>query len=153
MMQYKELSTIIYKLSIIIYQLKNVSNMETVGERVKALRKKHRWSQTDVGEKVKRTHSAIASIERNATAPDDVIQALAKLFKCSEEWLRTGEGEVPKGLVIPIQKGANESPWRDFTIQKMQEEIAFYRKVIDQLTSGKNFLQAPGKAGVAKVVR
>jgi len=68
--------------------------METIGDRVKALRKKHRWTQEELGEKVDRSYGAITALERNVTAPDDLLKALAKLFKCEESWLRTGEGEA-----------------------------------------------------------
>ena len=119
--------------------------MNSLGDRVKSLRKKERLTQEELGAKVHRSHGAIASIERGATAPDDVISALAKHFKVSEEWLRTGEGTAPKGLILPIRKELAENPWKDALVMELQKEITFYQEIIRNLTGGTakgNFLKA-----------
>ena len=136
--------------------------METTGARVKALRKLHNLKQDELGDKLGGlSYSQISAIESDRSAPVDTLNAIAKLFKVSAEWLINGTGEKPKGIVIPIRKELGESPWKDEAYQRMKEEIVSLRenntmllKIIAQVTGGKaaNFLKASTKAGVAKVI-
>lgn len=67
----------------------------TIGCRIKELRKALNKNQTEFGEKLRLAGSSISNYETDRVSiPDSVIVSIVREYKCSEEWLRTGEGEM-----------------------------------------------------------
>jgi len=70
-----------------------------VNERVRELRKFLGLSGEKFGEKLGITRGAVSNIEngsRNVT--EQIIKSICREFGVSEEWLRTGEGE----MLVPV---------------------------------------------------
>jgi transcriptional regulator with XRE-family HTH domain len=123
--------------------------MYEIKDRVKALRESRKYTQTQLGEAVRLSTSAISSIEKGLSKNPETLKMIANHFGVSDEWLIYGNGEIPNGVRLPEIKKESENPWRDATIQVMKEEIAFLREIVKQLT-GKNaptnFLKALKKS-------
>lgn len=67
----------------------------TIGERIKELRKALNKNQTDFGAKIGSPHTTIANWEcGRREVSETVLLSIAREYGCSEEWLRTGEGEM-----------------------------------------------------------
>lgn len=67
----------------------------TIGERVKIIRKENGLTMDKFGERVGVTKVAISRIESgvNNLTPQ-MAKAIAREFRVSEEWLKTGEGDM-----------------------------------------------------------
>lgn len=64
-------------------------------ERIKAIRKSKALSQADFGSRLGVSRSVISNLEYGLVEPNDMmIQHICNTFHASEEWLRTGEGEM-----------------------------------------------------------
>lgn len=67
----------------------------TTGERIKQLRKELHITQADLGSKIGLKQAAIGLYENNQrTVTDRCISDICREFNVSEEWLRTGSGEM-----------------------------------------------------------
>ena len=67
----------------------------TIGERIKELRKALNKNQTDFGARIGLKTSTIAGYENGLRECSDAsIVSIVREYGCSEEWLRTGEGEM-----------------------------------------------------------
>jgi len=63
-------------------------NSQTFGEKIKALRKKHHYSLKYVSEQVNYNATSLSKVEQNKrTAPERIVEPLAKLFKIDEKEL------------------------------------------------------------------
>ena len=63
--------------------------------RIKELRKALGLNQTEFGEKLGVTTSAISGYELGTIAPSNsIIKSICREFAVNETWLRTGEGEM-----------------------------------------------------------
>lgn len=70
-----------------------------INERIKAVRKHVGLSQTDFAERLGTTRGVITNLEFEKTTPNDpFIKLICREFNVSEEWLRTGEGEMMQKL-------------------------------------------------------
>lgn len=72
---------------------------ENLNERVRELRKFLGLSGEKFGEKLGITRGAVSNIEngsRNVT--EQIVKAICREFGVSEQWLRTGEGE----MLVPV---------------------------------------------------
>lgn len=78
----------------------------TLGERVKKLRKALDLTQQDFGKSIGIKSNSVSLIESNSrNASDQVILSICREFKASEEWLRTGKGEMfPKTLNTALEE-------------------------------------------------
>lgn len=66
-----------------------------MNDRIKAVRKNARLTQTEFGEKIGATRAMIASYEGGAVVPSDtVLKLISKEFCVSYDWLKTGAGEM-----------------------------------------------------------
>lgn len=64
-------------------------------DRIKALRKAVKKSQTDFGQSVKVSLSAVQKWESGENEPSDaVITLICRTYNVDEAWLRTGAGEM-----------------------------------------------------------
>lgn len=66
--------------------------METIGERVKAIRAHFNQTQSDFGEKIKLSQNYVWMIEQGKRTPSDrTISDICREFGVNELWLRHGE--------------------------------------------------------------
>ena len=66
-----------------------------MNERLKILRKTLKLSGEKFGEKIGVKRSAISQIETGKNnLSDQIIKSICTVYNVSEEWLRTGEGEM-----------------------------------------------------------
>lgn len=64
-------------------------------QRMKEIRKIHKLSQKELGERLNLSQGQIGSYENgHRNIPDRTIKDICKEFKISEEWFKTGEGEM-----------------------------------------------------------
>ena len=69
--------------------------MSDIGQRIKQLREKLGLSQREFAEKIGKSRIGVAQWEAGKRTPDEsTLKLIAKEFGVSEEWLKTGEGEV-----------------------------------------------------------
>jgi transcriptional regulator with XRE-family HTH domain len=69
--------------------------METIGKRIQQLRKSQGLNQTEFA-RLLGLKQGVASMWETGTAPlsEKTIKAICYTFHVSEQWLRTGEGEM-----------------------------------------------------------
>ena len=66
-----------------------------MNERIKKLRQTLGLSQDEFGRRLGVTRGAVTNIELNKVAPKPLfVDLICREFNVSEEWLRTGEGEM-----------------------------------------------------------
>ena len=66
-----------------------------INERIKQVRKEHNLNQKEFGDKVGLKQSAVSSMEQSGgSVIDRNIRLICDTFNVSEDWLRTGEGEM-----------------------------------------------------------
>lgn len=100
-----------------------------ISERVRFLRKeKLKLTQEALGEPLGLTRANIANIEAGRIAVTDrVVISICEKFNVSENWLRTGEGEV----FIPLTRNQQIT---DFLGDLIKEENSFKKRLIDALS-------------------
>ena len=87
----------------------------TLNERIKKLRKALNLTQQEFADRLKVSRSNIATYEVGKNNPADaVVNLICREFGVSEEWLRTGEGE----MFVPVAQ--------DQTIFNFIEQILQY---------------------------
>lgn len=65
-----------------------------IGGRIRKLRKTLDLTQREFGERINLKSNSVALIEGGRNTSDQTIFAICREFNVSEEWLRTGEGEM-----------------------------------------------------------
>ena len=64
-------------------------------DRIRLLRKELKLNQTDFGERIGVKQASVAGYEAGIRTPlDAVITSICREFNVSEDWLRTGKGEM-----------------------------------------------------------
>lgn len=64
----------------------------TMGERIRELRKKAKWNQTELGEKIGMGYGGVYALEKDKSeASRDVIIKLSQVFGVSTDYLLTGK--------------------------------------------------------------
>lgn len=67
----------------------------TINHRIKQLRKHCKLNQDDFGKRIGLKHGAISKMEKPGnTVIDQNIRLICDTFNVSEDWLRTGEGDM-----------------------------------------------------------
>lgn len=90
----------------------------TQSERVKKVRKSKEMTMEKFGERLGVTRTAISNIEKGYRGlTEQMLKAICREFNVNEEWLRTGDGDMP---------------------QKLSEEEEIADLVSDVLENGKN---------------
>lgn len=80
---------------------------ETVGQRIRDLRKKHNWTQQQLADRINVSSQVISNWERGYTDPDhDDISRLAKTLNTSADYLLFGRTDPDTGQspVSPEEK-------------------------------------------------
>ena len=71
----------------------------SINERIKAVRKNSELSQTAFAERLGTTRGVITNLEGEKTEPNEpFLRLICKEFNVSEDWLRTGEGDMMQKL-------------------------------------------------------
>lgn len=71
----------------------------TQGERVKEVRKFRKMSMEQFGERLGVQKSAISKIEKGDRGlTEQMLKAICREFNVNEEWLRNGDGDMPRKL-------------------------------------------------------
>ena len=95
-----------------------------MNERIKQLRKHLGLNQTDFGAKIGIKQTSIANYESGTRVPlDTVVASICREFGVSEQWLRTGTGEM-----FPPRTRAQEIA--DFAADLLAEEPESTRSVV-----------------------
>lgn len=69
--------------------------MKTLGERIKILRKSYKLSQTRFAEPLGISYGYISNIENNKEIPSDmIIKSITVHYNTTEEWIRSGRGNM-----------------------------------------------------------
>ena len=105
-----------------------------MNERIKLLRKSLNMNQTDFGNKVGIKQTTVAGYENGIRTPTDaVILAICREFDISEEWLRTGQGEMKliasEDEEVMKYAGMLLKDKEDFVAQKIKRFIVGYEKL------------------------
>lgn len=66
---------------------------ETIGDRIKKMRKEMGLTQKAFAEKLGMKQNTIAQIETGKSAGSQTVKLICQEFHINEEWLRTGEGD------------------------------------------------------------
>jgi transcriptional regulator with XRE-family HTH domain len=127
--------------------------MSNIGNRIKALRRRDGLTQEQLGEAIGLTFSGVSSIEKGVSKNPEKLLQIAKYFNVNYEWLLSGDGEVPNGIIIGSKSNPNESMWKEEAyssmknqVEHLKEEIVFLRQMLSKV----NFLNALTKAGARK---
>lgn len=69
--------------------------METIGDRIKQVRKDNQLTIVKFGERIGISNPAVSMMETGKSNPSDqTIRSICREFKVNEIWLRTGEGDM-----------------------------------------------------------
>ena len=69
--------------------------MDTIGNRLRAVRKEFGFGQNEFGERLGVNQNALSQYENgNRKLPDEIMQKLAEIFDVNINWLLTGKGEM-----------------------------------------------------------
>lgn len=76
----------------------------TIGERILQIRKENKLTQDDFAKKIKLSKNFVWMLEKGERVPSDrTISDICREFSISEEWLKTGTGDM---YIIPIEEEA-----------------------------------------------
>ena len=120
---------------------------ETLGERIKLLRRAYGLTQSSFANEIDMSHIAIGNLERGlATNPQpDTLSSIVRNFGTTTEWLMEGNGEMlPRGLISLNKKEPSvQNIYQDTLYKELRDQVEFlremlraksFRKVINQPT-------------------
>lgn len=120
-----------------------------IGDRIKILRKSLHLTQQKFGERIGLKQNSVALIEAGRETSDQTIFAICREFRVSEDWLRTGEGEMfvptPSTVVdqlceeYDLDGGARVVLEKFITLPPEEQEviIGYMCSVVDAIREGK----------------
>jgi transcriptional regulator with XRE-family HTH domain len=82
--------------------------VNTIAERIKAVRQERGWSQAQLAEKVGVAQSSIGNIESGVRQRPRELVSIAKALNVSPDWLETGKG--PKRERVALTVVEQEAP-------------------------------------------
>lgn len=101
--------------------------METIGERIKIVRKEKGLTQQTFADKLGLKRNTIGSYEIDAGLPSDrTISDICREFCVNEVWLRTGDGE-------PFQMESREEQIMRFATQTVKGSDEFRKAFVSML--------------------
>lgn len=102
--------------------------MNTIGERIKWLRKDQELTQQAFADKIGVKRNTVATYEIGRNEPlDPIINAICAKFAVNETWLRTGEGEP----YVKLSRNEEISAFVDKIMQAQSED--FRRRFVSVL--------------------
>lgn len=123
------------------------SELETVGDRIRILRKLKNLNQTKFGKKLNVKTSTVAGWENNfRSVGERTLNDIARIYGVSKLWLETGHGEmfIQQDILIvekidDIMSGENE--FRKKLIKSIvnfnDDEILLLEKIVNELSTNK----------------
>lgn len=76
-----------------MYFFKGMIVIDSIGARIKSLRKAHHISQAEFGKRIGVKQNTVATWESGVRVPSEVaIRSICREFKADEDWLRDGAG-------------------------------------------------------------
>lgn len=103
--------------------------METVGERIKRLRKNANLTQTELAEKLGLQFSAISKYENELVPlPQENLLKLSKIFSVSTDYILTGKDTITE----PIEIAASMKDKADLS-QMSDKDKAYILDLIERL--------------------
>ncbi|MDQ0040847.1 helix-turn-helix domain-containing protein [Variovorax boronicumulans] len=103
--------------------------MNTIAERVKAVRQELGWSQVQLAEEVGVSQSSIGNIESGVRQRPRELVSLAKALRVSPEWLETGKGPRTERAALSLV-GANAEPSVRALVEYLAEIAAKQRPTL-----------------------
>ena len=108
-----------------LHQEKNMFDMQKVGERIAALRRKENMTQADLADKLGISFQAVSSWERGATMPDiSKLLELSRVLGTSVDALLGGEGMEDTEKVIAEEPAKKEEAQASETHEESEAEQA-----------------------------
>jgi transcriptional regulator with XRE-family HTH domain len=96
-------------------------------ERIKIIRKHHKLTQTEFGERIGVKGNTITGYETGIRSPSDaVIVSICREFNVNEVWLRTGEGD-------PFQEESRQEQIMKFAVQTIKGSDEFRKQFVSML--------------------
>ena len=102
----------------------------TQGERVKTVRKSKEMTMEEFGKRLGVTRTAISNIEKGYRGlTEQMLNSICREFSVDEEWLRTGDGDMPQklseeeevaALVSDLLEDGRENPFFGIILEIVQ---------------------------------
>ncbi len=102
----------------------------THGERVKTVRKSKEMTMEEFGKRLGVTRTAISNIEKGYRGlTEQMLKSICREFSVDEEWLRTGDGDMPQklseeeevaALVSDLLEDGRENPFFGIILEIVQ---------------------------------
>lgn len=106
-----------------------------MNERIKALRKELKLTQQEFADKLKISRGNIGAYEVGKNAPSDaVVSLICKTFNVSEEWLRSGDGDMFLPLPLEDEEAAYVSELLEDVDNEMYKIIKEIMHTYSELT-------------------
>lgn len=103
----------------------------TLGERVKFVRKNNELNQADFAKRLGISQTHVSKIEKNVENPSETLLKLISIeFGISEEWLKTGTGEMVIDECLPL---ILDKSFLNVKVKELKENIEYL------LSSDSNF--------------
>jgi phage repressor protein C with HTH and peptisase S24 domain len=113
-----------------------MENMQTIGNRIKELRKELGLTQEAFGKKIYREKSIISKIENDEVELSSSMRlAICSVFGIREEWILTGEGPKKKDELLP----GGETPRHQIIPAQADfpaDDFVFIRQVNGKISAG-----------------
>ncbi len=102
-----------------------------LGERVKFVRKSNKLNQADFAKRLGISQTHVSKIEKNVENPSETLLKLISIeFGISEEWLKTGAGEMVIDERLPL---IVDKSFLNVKVKELKEDIEYL------LSSDSNF--------------
>lgn len=114
----------------------------TPGERVRNIRKEVGLTLEEFGARIGLKNAAVSLIENNRRAlTDTVAKAISREFGVSEDWLRTGEGEMKpasaSGAAAEIADRLGLGPWATQALERFmalnEKEQVLFLEILEKI--------------------
>lgn len=102
----------------------------TQGERVKTVRKSKEMTMEEFGKRLGVTRTAISNIEKGYRGlTEQMLKSICREFSVDEEWLRTGDGDMPQklseeeevaALVSDLLEDGRDNPFFEIILEIVQ---------------------------------
>lgn len=114
------------------------------GERIFLVRKNLNMTMEKFGERIGITRAAISNIEKgNRSVTDQVAKAIFREYGVSENWLKTGEGEM-------FEPRSRSEVIAQFAGELMKEEDSSFRKQLIEVLAELDLREWEVLEGIAK---
>ena len=114
----------------------------TIGERIKKIRKEAGLTLDKFGERIGVKKASLSQIENGRNgASDQTIMMIAREFGVSEDWLRTGEGEMrlatASGAAAEIADRLGLGPWATQALERFmalnEKEQVLFLEILEKI--------------------